>query len=121
MELEEQLRDLSKYYLNERLVAATLVQLQKDMNGAGLVAELTSTTKATHALLQAEHLVADLLQQNTEVLFALLYRVDLPEAEVAVYLHPDFSSVPAKAIAQAILDRELKKVVIREYLSRKGG
>ena len=119
-ELSEQLRDLSVYYLNERFMTETIAQLIKDLNSSGLVLG-TKSEEADAIRSSLEDLVGQLLEQNIEKLFALLYRIDLPESEIATYLHPDQKGDPTGSIAQAILDRELKKVVIRNYLATKSG
>lgn len=119
-ELSEQLRDLKVHYLNERSMADTVAQLKKDLNSSGLY--LHEESEDADAIRTAlEHLVEHLLEHSTEKLFALLYRIDLPESEIAAYLHPDHKGDPTGLIAQAILARELKKVVIRNYLTTRSG
>ena len=118
-ELSEQLRDLKVHYVNERFVGETITQLKKDLNSAGL--EMPEDLNAAEEVRNyLELLAAQLLEDNTERLFNLLYRIDLPESEIAAYLHPDHDGVPAVDIAQAILDREMKKVVIRNYIAERG-
>jgi len=115
-ELSKQLQDLKVHYLNERFMADTIAQLKKDLNNSGL--DLQEESEDADTIRSAlEDLVEQLLEHGTERLFALLYRIDIPENEIATYLAPDHSGRPSEMIAQAILDRELKKVVIRDYLA----
>lgn len=117
-ELSDRLRDLKVYYLNERFLAETIAQLKKDLNSAGL--ELQGKNRdADSVRSELEDLIEQLLEHGTERLFALLYRVDVPESEIKAFLHPDHRGDPKEDIAQSILDRELKKVVIRDYLEKR--
>lgn len=117
-ELSEQLRNLKVYYLNERFMVDTIAQLKKDLNSSGLDLHLESSDPAdVRAAL--EQLVRELLEHGTERLFALLYRIDIAETKIAEFLHPDHPGDPITDIAQAMLDRELKKVIIRNYLAKR--
>jgi len=120
-ELAEQLRELKSHYLNDQFMRETLAQLQKDLQSSGLGFQEELTPDPDQTLNALEELVRTLLEENTERLFALLYRIDLSEREVSAFLHPDQEEEPARAIAQAIMDRELKKVIIRNYLAERGG
>ncbi len=118
--LQEQLRDLRQYYLNDRFMAETVTQLHRDLQSSGLALNEYPSIDPVHILNALEELVRMLLEESTERLFSLLYRIDLPENEVSAFLHPDHEKSPARAIAQAIMDRELKKVIIRNYLAEQG-
>ena len=118
--LQEQLRELKQYYLNDQFMAETVAQLHKDLQSSGLALQKDLSADPDLILNALEEMVRTLLEGNTERLFALLYRIDLSEKEVSAFLHPDHEEDPASAIAQAIMDRELKKVIIRNYLAKRG-
>lgn len=119
-ELQVQLQALKQYYLNERFMAETVQQLHKDLQSSGLALDEDISADPDKMLEALKQLVQVLLEESTERLFALLYRIDLSENEVSAFLHPDHKGDPATSIAQAIMDRELKKVIIRNYLSQQG-
>ncbi len=53
-ELQEQLRELKQYYLNDRFMTETVAQLQKDLQSSGLVLKEVETTDAEVILVSCQ-------------------------------------------------------------------
>ena len=64
--------------------------------------------------------IEDLLSVDSEKLMSLLYQIDLSEKELAKNdPNIQFETIP-EIITHKILERELKKVLIRTYFKEKG-
>ncbi len=64
--------------------------------------------------------IEDLLSVDSEKLMSLLYQIDLSEKELAKNdPNIQFETIP-EIITHKILERELKKVLIRAYFKEKG-
>ena len=64
--------------------------------------------------------IEDLLSTDSEKLMSLLYQIDLSEKELSKNVpNLQFETVP-EIVTHKILERELKKVLIRTYFKEKG-
>jgi hypothetical protein len=61
--------------------------------------------------------LGQLLQEAPEILYQLLYRLDVPEHQIAEALQAE---QPAHALARYVLDRELQKTLHRQQSSGPG-
>jgi hypothetical protein len=57
-----------------------------------------------HALLSQR--IAWLLEHETELLFSLLYRMDVDEGQVRRALHPNAAQPPAEGLASLLIERQ---------------
>ena len=99
------------------LLEKLVLQLLKDFATAGLDVRFSATTNSSYDWLLGElnALIQPLFESSSSKLYALLYRIDVTDKDIAKagldlkdYSHSEI-------IAHAIILRELKKVLIREY------
>ena len=95
----------------------TALQISKDFAGAGVALptdlESCDSFQALHVQLLPE--IARLMQLDFEQLLSVLYRIDVPEQAVA---DASASGIALpESITTLIIHRELKKVLIRLWLS----
>jgi hypothetical protein len=106
-------------YINTAEMRAQLVaQIAKDLN----LEDFTFDTSATDFFARLEEGVREIMQatihNSPSALANIVYRVDLHEAKTRELLSgPDLKA--DQALATAIIEREMKKVVIRNLYSGK--
>lgn len=106
----------------EKFVLLTAEQVRKDFAMFGMDVEFSGNVRFAYEELfdQLKVYIEDMLSTNSEKLMSLLYQIDLSEKELSKN-DPDyqFESI-AEIITHKILERELKKVLIRTYFKEKG-
>ncbi|OFX26861.1 MAG: hypothetical protein A2041_14260 [Bacteroidetes bacterium GWA2_31_9b] len=105
----------------EKFVLLTAQQVKKDFAMFGMQVDFSGNVNFAYQELfdQLKIYIDDLLNTNCEKLKSLLYQIDLSEKEIAnsdSEIH--FSSI-SELITHKILERELKKVLIRTYFKEK--
>ncbi len=111
------LADVEPFKLNYKIIEQVVAQLQKDFDDIEVKVEITDNGNPYLQLCQAVVPIVDwLLEKRPERLFALFYRIDIPEQTVkALLVDPEVSI--AQAYTDLILNRELQKVIIRNFYS----
>ena len=113
--------DMLKNQRDKEVVRKTALQVIKDFSAFGFdISFPDDLTMAYDELFdQLTQAVRDLLDQNAAKLFSLLYTIDISEAVVSKGLK-EMETLPAHdAITHLILERELKKVLTREYFKHR--
>lgn len=114
--------ELDRSKREEKFVLLTAQQVKKDFAMFGMQVDFSgNVTFAYQELFEQLNVhIENLLNTNYEKLKSLLYQIDLGEKELAK-TDPDlqFSSI-SELITHKILERELKKVLIRTYFKEKG-
>lgn len=114
--------DIERSKQEEKFVLLTAEQVRKDFAMFGMDIIFSGDVKFAYEELFGQLLVHidKLLLDNYEKLMSLLYQIDLSEKEL---VKPDpnyqFSTI-GEIITHKILERELKKVLIRTYFKEKG-
>ena len=106
----------------EKFVLLTAEQVQKDFAMFGMDVQFTGNVNFVYNELfeQLKVYIEDLLSVDSEKLMSLLYQIDLSEKELAKNdPNIQFETIP-EIITHKILERELKKVLIRAYFKEKG-
>jgi hypothetical protein len=114
--------DLVKYYNDADIVHKTALQVIKDFNQFGFeIIFPDDLNMAYHELFnQLTPRIKDLLGTDMSKLFSLLYFIDLNENAIKKGLH-ELTDIPLEeVITHLLLERELKKVITREYFKRTG-
>lgn len=112
-----QLKDLSTHYQNVNLVQETARQIIKDLEIFGYEIEFSGKQETAYNELSSQltPIIDRLLSTNYQQLLTVLYKIDLDEKRIS-QLILDFNEQNVSAqIAHLIIERELKKVLIRNY------
>ena len=114
-DLNKQLINLELAKRQEKLLEGLINQLQKDFNEVGIHLELSNLTEALYDDLKEilMPVIKHLIEQKPEKFFTLLYRIDIPEQATKAVLNQDVSINAVETFTEMILERELKKVIIK--------
>lgn len=111
------LKDLSIYHKKVDLIKATAAQIQKDF--ALFDQEITFSGNIDSAYQELNKqiiaIVDRFLEINSSNFFALLYAIDIDETQLKRVLFDGEFESPAAEVAKMIIERELKKVIIRNH------
>lgn len=120
---ELQLNDLSAYQGQMDLVQQTADQVIKDLNANGEEIEFSGNPDTAYAELKDQliPILNYLMERDHQRFFQLLYRIDLNENVIRKELLQPNEGDAADRIAHLILERELKKVVIRNHFRQQNG
>jgi hypothetical protein len=114
-------QELEKSKREEKFVLLTAQQVKKDFAMFGMEVDFSGNISfAYNELFQQLNVhIENLLNTNYEKLKSLLYQIDLSEKELTK-TDPDlyFASI-SELVTHKILERELKKVLIRTYFKEK--
>jgi len=121
MDLEEQLSNLTVYYDKEEYILLTAAQTQKDLSQFNMDFIITSDKIINYRTLlkTLEPIIRELIESNREKLVQLIYRIDVAENKISEALNLGNSADSINQICHEILQRELKKVLIRKYYAKK--
>ena len=106
----------------EKFVLLTAEQVRKDFAMFGMEVNFSGDINFAYEELfdQLKVYIEELLSTDSERLMSLLYQIDLSEKELSKNdPNLQFETVP-EIITHKILERELKKVLIRTYFKEKG-
>jgi hypothetical protein len=104
----------------EDLIRETALQIIKDFSEFELDIQFSGNVQDFYQELfgQMRKHVDNLLGENGEKFFNLLYRIDVSPDEINSY-QQQFPQVPLPdVITELIIHRELKKILIRDYFRR---
>jgi len=115
--IESHLKDLSKFHNRLEIVKQAGDQLVKDFEMEGLKIEFSGDPLTCYEELykQVIEIVAFLLDQRIERFMQLLYRIDINEKQLKQILEQGNSDRVHADVTKLILERELKKVIIRNF------
>jgi hypothetical protein len=109
--------DIELYKTRSEVIRQTVAQVVKDFSMFGMDVEFTGSTQMAYneLFMQLSRHIQRLLETDYGKLASLLYQVDLSERKIldAVTDHPEHSY--AEVIAELVIHRELKKVLLRNY------
>ena len=106
----------------EKFVLLTAEQVRKDFAMFGMEIKFSGNVNFAYEELfsQLNIYISELLNDNYEKLMSLLYQIDLSEKELTKK-DPDYQfETVSEILTHKILERELKKVLIRTYFKEKG-
>ncbi len=109
---------IEPYRHDFEVIRNTVLQIKKDFSIFNFEITFSGNTATAYPELKTQLIAIfkDLLRNHSEKVFALLYRIDVPESKLK-QVPP---SVPFEEhIAQLVLERELLKVVMRKLHSGK--
>jgi hypothetical protein len=112
--------DIANYRNDRETVNNTAKQVIKDFQRFGYDLNLPADLCFAYDDLfnQLSPLIQELLNLNLSKLYSLLYAIDLNEKSVKNAVLEAESMPLHEVITHLILDRELRKVITREYFSR---
>jgi len=106
----------------EKFVLLTAEQVRKDFAMFGMDVEFSGNVSFAYEELfnQLSVYIENLLSSDSGKLMSLLYQIDLSEKELSKNdSNLQFETIP-ELVTHKILERELKKVLIRTYFKEKG-
>jgi hypothetical protein len=113
-------KDLIRRQKDKDIVHKTALQVIKDFSQFGYDIQFPEDLYMAYNELfdQLTETVKMLLNENAQKLFSLLYTIDISESSVQRGLR-EMKDLPVHdALTHLILERELKKVLTREYFSK---
>ncbi len=109
--------NISSYRNRNEIIKQVALQIEKDFAQFGMEVNFSGKIEMAYTELfsQVEEHIADLLVNDYHRLQILLYQIDLSEKKIAQteYRYPDVPK--SKVLTELIIERELKKVLIRNY------
>jgi hypothetical protein len=114
--------DIERSKKEEKFVLLTAEQVRKDFAMFGMEVRFSGDVTFAYEELfnQLKVYIDDLMSSDSDKLMSLLYQIDLSEKELAKNdPNVQFETVP-ELVTHKILERELKKVLIRTYFKEKG-
>lgn len=118
--LEAHLADIESFKLQHAVVQQVVTQIQKDFDDIIVEVNLDGEGSPYDQLKKQIRPIIDwLLEKRPERLFALFYRIDIPE-QVVKRLMTDGGEGGdvVEQYTDLILQRELQKVIIRNFYSK---
>ena len=117
---ELQLSNLEIYHQKVELMKATADQIIKDFALVGHTIKISGKSAKAYGELydQVEKIIYRLITSDFNQLMNVLYRIDIDEKQLKLHLastHEDSSEL----LAKLVIERELKKVVLRWHYSGK--
>lgn len=111
-------------YLNDiDILTQTTEQIQKDFSFFDITILFERNTKDAYTQLCEQILprIKQLMTSDYQKLFALLYRVDISEAQIKKESQRDIEKPFEEIITNLIIKRCLQKVVLRKLFSKQDG
>lgn len=114
--------DITRYRNNEDIIRETAEQVIKDFGTYGIEIIFPSTIKWAYKELfeQLERHISELLSTNNKMLLSLLYTIDLSENMIRINSQKNPDKDLSEIVTELILERELKKVILRNYFKQAG-
>ena len=109
--------DLSSYYKSVEIIKDTAEQIKKDFEIFSESITLSDNPNTAYDELksQVEPIIAKLMNNHYERLLSVLYRIDVNEKSISEEIYRRNDEEPSSIITDLIIERELKKVVIRRH------
>lgn len=117
-DLEKKLSELQSFYDLEFFIVSTYAQVIKDLAHLYTPSNKKENfTKMSSLVEYFSPIFKSLLENKKHELVQFLYRADIAENSVAHSLEEKDIQAAAIKLTRVILDRELKKVIIRKHYS----
>ena len=118
---EVNLSNLEPHYINVEFLIQTASQIIKDFEQQGheIIFSGNPDTAYSELFIQVKPILLRLSQNNHSQFLNLLYRIDLDEKEIANHKSKIQETEYFDKLTDAVLQRELKKVIIRNYYKLK--
>jgi len=118
-----QLNDLSPYYKRVEIIKDTAEQIKKDFEifSESITFSGSPNTAYDELKSQIEPIISKLMNNNYERLLSVLYRIDVNEKSMSEEIYQRNDEEPSSIITDLIIERELKKVIIRNYFKNNQG
>lgn len=112
--------DLQKYHNDKETVRKTALQVIKDFASFGFTIEFPGDLRIAYDDLfdQLSPMIAEMMNSNISKLYSILYCIDLNETAIKEGVSQMSGLELNDVITHLILERELKKVLTREYFSK---
>jgi len=113
--------NVSGFFTRAEIVQETAEQIMKDFGMFGV--EITFSGDTSQAYNELHHQLIDqislLLGRKSDLLFSVLYQVDITDREIAKATRelPHYNQV--EIIAHQVIVRDLKKVLLRRYFKNR--
>ena len=114
--------EIARLRNDEKIVEETANQVIKDFALFGMQVTFPDNLHWAYDELfaQLNKHVSELLQTNNKLLLSLLYQIDVSERSIQVRSSERSDSDLSSTITDLILERELKKVITRNYFKQQG-
>ncbi len=111
--------DITRYKDREEILRKTVKQIEKDFIQFGFHIEFPEDLKYAYYSLfdQLKKFIQQIMTESTETFYSLLYRIDLSERAIHEEAKKNPETELEDIITHLILNRELQKVLTREYYS----
>ncbi len=116
--LNEQLAKIESFKLEHRIIKQVVEQIKKDFDDVRVEVKIGKDGSPYEQLKKQIYPIIEwMFEKRPERLFALFYRIDIPEHRVKQLLHGDVEGDVVEQYTDLILQRELQKVIIRNFYS----
>jgi hypothetical protein len=114
--------ELRKQCDDEKIVRETAAQVMKDFAMFGMQVSFPENIHmAYNELFEQLNLHVNMLvEANNKMLLSLLYQIDVSEKSIQKRIHEKPENMLSQTITELILERELKKVITRNYFKTYG-
>lgn len=112
--------ELERFKSDSEIVRKTGLQVRKDFAQFGYEIDLPENIQLAYNTLfdQLSPLIEEMLNDSISKLYSILYCIDLNENDVQAGISEMSNLKVHDAITHLILERELKKVITRDFFSR---
>ncbi len=112
--------DINRYRNDREIVRKTALQIIKDFDRFRIEVQFPGDLHMAYDDLfaQLSPVIQNLLNTSHSTLYALLYTIDLNERAIVKGVTEMANLEIHEVISHLLLERELKKVITREYFSR---
>lgn len=109
--------ELDKSKHNEEVVRLVALQVIKDFEQFGISVDFPDNLNLAYDKLfrQLEHHIYNLITNNLQRLYALLYRIDISDQMIHKRQQIRYDQALPQILTDLVLERELKKVLFRLY------
>ncbi len=113
-------KNINRHRNDREIVQKTVLQIIKDFDRFGIEIKFPGDLKMAYddLLGQILPIIQNLLVDNTTVLYSLLYAIDLSERTISKGVADMKNLELHEVISHLLLDRELHKVLTRDFFSR---
>ena len=111
---------IKKYHDDREIVRKTALQLIKDFDRFGIRIQFPVDLSLAYddLYIQLLTVIQELMNTNLSILYSLLYTIDLSENTIKKEAAKMEGFELHEVISHLLLERELRKVLTREYFSR---
>lgn len=112
--------DLEKYRYDFEIIRLTADQIMKDfaMHGITISFSGNELTAWNELVQQISPVLLEMYQKNKSAFQSLLYRIDISEKDMR-FLYDAATDDFAGKLAETVIRREFKKVLLRKFYSKK--